>query len=361
MRVGSRRRVVLAFLALALSALVPATEADAQRRRLFLDWTPIPAGEPDKPAEPAAPLPAAVPLPPATHQTVCDFVGPFRDGAPLWGRMDPILQSNLESAVDQLQLHSAIQSQKLALSLTDITDLEEPRVAALNGDFMMYAASLPKIAILLAAFERIAAGDMELDYNTEFLLKAMIRISSNRAAAAMMERVGLPFIGDVLMSPRYRLYDENHNGGLWAGKAYAQEGMWQRDPLHNLSHGGTAMQIARFYYLLETGQLVSPEHSKRMKAIMGHPGLDHKFVKGLKEVDPDAQFFRKSGSWANWHSDSAIVERAGRRYIAVALADDPNGRVWLERLIRAFDRVIFNTPLLQQVTAPGGAELALKR
>jgi beta-lactamase class A len=353
MRVRSRRRVALA-LGLSLSAAL-AAEAEAQARRLFLRWPPIIASEP---AEPAAPV---VPPPAATHQTVVDLVGPFRDAAPLWGRMDPFLQSNLESAVEQLQLTPAIESQKLAVSLTDITDLEEPRVAALNGDFMMYAASLPKIAILLAAFERIAAGEMALDYNTEFLLKAMIRLSSNRAAAAMMERVGLPFIADVLTSPRYRLYDEAHNGGLWAGKAYAQSGLWQRDPLHNLSHGGTAMQIARFYYLLETGQLVSPEHSQRMKAILGHPGIDHKFVKGMKEVDPDARLFRKSGSWANWHSDSAIVERAGRRYIAVALCDDPNGRVWLERLIRAFDHVIFSTPTLQQVRAPIGSELALKR
>jgi len=234
-----------------------------------------------------------------------------------------------------------------------------PRVAAINGDLMMYAASLPKIAVLLAAFERAAAGELALDSHTVAVLKSMIRYSSNTAASEMMQKVGIPFIADVLASPRYRLYDESLNGGLWAGKAYAQEGLWQRDPLHNLSHGGTPMQIARFYYLLETGQLVSPEYSQQMKEILGHPGLIHKFVKGMKERDPDALIFRKSGSWANWHSDSAIVERAGRRYIAVALTDVPDGRQWLEVLIRAFDTVIFSTAMVQQASAAPVTPIAL--
>jgi len=291
--------------------------------------------------------------------TTLDLVGPFPDRAPLWRDVDPLLQSSLVKMIGQIGLMPAAERLNLALALVDITDVNSPRVAAINGDYMMYAASLPKIAILLAAFERIAAGQLVLDAHTLAVLKAMIRYSSNTAASEMMGKVGLPFIADVLSSPRYRLYDESHNGGLWAGKAYAQEGLWQRDPLHNLSHGGTPMQIARFYYLLETGQLVSPEYSQQMKEILGHPGIIHKFVKGMKERDPDALIFRKSGSWANWHSDSAIVERAGRRYIAVALSDDPDGRHWLEVLIQAFDTVIFSTPVVQRASAPPVSAIAL--
>lgn len=311
-----------------------------------LRWKPIASGAPSV----------------APSLTAVDLVGPFPDRAPLWDRVDPLLQRNLEREVEGLGLMSAADRLRLAVSLVDITDLDAPRVAALNGDHMMYAASLPKIAILLAAFERIAAGQLRLSESNEFLLEAMIRISSNRAASAMMERVGVPFIADVLAAPRYRLYDELHNGGLWVGKAYAQDGLWQRDPLHNLSHGATPMQIARFYYLLETGQLVSPEHSRQMKGILGSPGIDHKFVKGMRKIDPEAKLFRKSGSWANWHSDSAIVERNGRSYIAVALCDDPAGRAWLEKLIGAFDDVIFSTPQVQQVRSPALLpEIALQR
>ena len=159
----------------------------------------------------------------------------------------------------------------------------------------------------------------------------------------------MEYIATVLRSPRYRLYDESRNGGLWIGKNYAQAGLWRRDPLHNLSHGATTMQVARFYYLLETGNLVSPEHSRRMKNILSQSEINHKFFRGIKEVYPYAAVYRKSGTWQHWHADSAIVEHDGRRYIAVALAESPQGGEWLQRMIVAMDRLIFEAPAQQAV------------
>ena len=170
----------------------------------------------------------------------------------------------------------------------------------------------------------------------------------------MMQRVGKPFIADVLQRPRYRLYDPKRGGGLWAGKDYAQAGLWRRDPMRNLSHAATAMQVARFYYLLETGNLVSPEASRKMKEILGAPGIDHKFVAGLGAVAPDARIYRKSGTWAQWHSDSAIVEHGGRKYIAVALAESSQGGLWMRELIVALDRLILEGPE-HRVAKAGGA------
>jgi beta-lactamase class A len=168
----------------------------------------------------------------------------------------------------------------------------------------------------------------------------MIRNSSNTAASDILDRVGMDYLADLLQSPRYRLYDPEKNGGLWVGKEYGKAPAWRRDPLHNLSHGATALQVARFYYLLETGQLVSPEISKLMKSILSHPAIKHKFVKGLKKVQPDSEIYRKSGTWGPYHSDSAIVEHDGRRYIAVALAKSRQGEQWLQKLIVALDDII---------------------
>jgi beta-lactamase class A len=266
------------------------------------------------------------------------------DRAPLWSRVDTRLQRGLESSLDALGLGRAIREKNLAVSLVDITDSAHPRVAAVNGDHMLYAASLPKIAVLLGAFERIAEGSMTLDEATEASLTRMIRVSSDEDAAAMMQRVGKPFIAGVLQHPRYRLYDPKHNGGLWAGKDYAQAGLWRRDPLQNLAHAATAMQVARFFYLLETGNLVSPDASRKMKEILSRPGIEHKFVAGLASIAPNAQIYRKSGTWAQWHSDSAIVEHDGRRYIAVALAEDPAGGLWMREIIVALDRLILEGP-----------------
>jgi beta-lactamase class A len=270
-----------------------------------------------------------------------DEIAPFEDMAPLWSYRDVELQGEVEALLARLQLEEHVRQRRLALAFVDVSESEAPRVAAVNGDVMMYAASLPKIAVLLGAFEKIAQGKMPLDRETEVLMRRMIGESSNEASTELMTRVGKEYIARVLLSPRYRLYDPRHNGGLWVGKDYARAGLWRRDPLHNLSHGATAMQVARFYYLLATGNLVTPEHSLMMKDILSRTELGHKFVAALRKIRPDANLFRKSGSWGTFHSDSVLVERNGRSYIAVALSNDRNGQRWLERIIVALDGLIF--------------------
>lgn len=257
---------------------------------------------------------------------------------------DTRIQAALEASLKKLALDRAVQDGRLAAALVDITDPARPRMAQVNGDRMMYAASLPKIAILLGAFQKAAEDKLTLDAAALVDLKQMIRSSSNGAASTMLRRVGMDYLAKVLQSERYRLYDPALNGGLWVGKSYGRGAAARRDPLHNLSHGATAYQVARFYYLMETGQLVSPEASRKMKEILGSPALHHKFVKGLEQVHPDAQLYRKSGTWRTFHADSAIVERSGRRYIAVGLADDPRGGDWMRELIVAMDAIVFSEP-----------------
>ena len=253
--------------------------------------------------------------------------------------LDPELQSGLERTLTRLGLHQAVQRKQLSVALVDITQLHQPRVAAVNGDEMIYAASLPKLAILLGAFVLIEKGHMRLDAATRDTLTRMIRGSSNPAATTILNRVGMSRLAAILRSDRYRLYDPAMNGGLWVGKAYGKQPARQRDPLHNLSHGATALQVARFYYLLETGQLLSPELVKEMKDILSRPAIQHKFVKGL-QARPGSKIYRKSGTWRQWHSDSVMVERDGFKYIAVALAQHPQGGQWLTQLIAPLDDLI---------------------
>jgi beta-lactamase class A len=253
---------------------------------------------------------------------------------------DPGLQKGLEDCLTSLRLQNAVVEKNLSIALVDITDPSSPRKAYANPNEMMYAASLPKIAILLGAFERISRGDMQLNDKTWNELQQMIRYSSNEAATHLLQQVGKEFLANLLQSPRYRLYDPDRNGGLWVGKDYSASSAWKRDPLHNLSHGATALQVARFYYLLETGRLVSPGISRLMKGILDNPAINHKFVKGLRAIYPDARIFRKSGTWKEFHSDSGIIEHEGYRYIAVALSRNPDGGMWLSDLIVQLDTLV---------------------
>jgi len=251
----------------------------------------------------------------------------------LWDRTDPTLQQRLERILADLNLARAAKREKLAVVLVDVTDLNEPRVAAVNGNRMVYAASIPKLAILLGAFVEVREGNMQLDAETRASLTRMIRYSSNVDATRMLNRIGKQRLLEILRSEEFRLYDPEVNGGLWVGKEYGKSAAYERDPLHNLSHGATAMQVARFYYLLETGRVVGKRLSVVMKSMLGDPGIDHKFVKGLRGY-PDAEIYRKSGSWKRWHGDSAIVEAAGLKYIVVGLAEDRGGGKWLSTLIK---------------------------
>ena len=264
-------------------------------------------------------------------------------------RLDVTLQRELETTLGRLGLIQAISNKQLSVALVDMTHFAHPRVAAVNRDQMFYAASLPKIAILLGAFVLIEQGEMTLDPKTHALLTRMIRQSSNAAATTILHRIGKPNLAMILQSDRFRLYDPAVNGGLWVGKDYGKAPAWKRDPLHHLSHGATALQVARFYYLLETQQLVSPELCRTMKQILAKPAVHHKFVKGL-QARPGSTIYRKSGTWGDWHADSALVERGLYKYIAVALAYHPHGGTWLSRLIVSLDDLIVRSQPL-----PAGA------
>ena len=265
---------------------------------------------------------------------------------------DADMHRALVMQVAKLRLTQAVQQKQLGIALVDITDPGYPRMADVNGDVMFYAASLPKIAILLGAFQRAAEGTLPLDDIIVSQLTRMIRYSSNADATVMLNRVGKDYLAELLQSDRYKLYDPSYGGGLWVGKEYAKTGAWKRDPINNFSHGATAYEVARFYYLLETDRLVSVESCKRMKEILSKPAITHKFVRGLNHHRPGSSVYRKSGSWKYFHSDSAIVERDGRRYIAVAWAVDPRGDEWLSRLIVALDDIIFAPANMMPSTQP---------
>lgn len=255
---------------------------------------------------------------------------------------DPELQHGLVHAVNEIGLDHAIANGNLALALVDVTDLANPKVASLNGTKMMYAASLPKIVILFGLFKRVEEGSITYEGSVKSMAEQMIRYSSNWAATELFDLVQPEFLANLLVSPKYQLYDPAHGGGLWVGKEYSKASAWRREPLQNLTHAATALQTARFYYLLLTDQLVAKELRPLMESALDSPGLEHKFVLGMKQYCPKAKLLRKSGSWEAFHSDSAVISHNGKRYIAVGLTHHSNGTAWLEKLIPRLDEVIFH-------------------
>jgi len=245
---------------------------------------------------------------------------------------DMELQHGLEEILREHMLSTAVDNKTLAIFIADLSDFDNPRLAYVNGNHMMYAASLPKIAILVAAFVEIDRQQLELDESLWKDMNRMIRYSDNSAASRVLDRVGRDDLLNILQEPKYLLYDREHGGGLWVGKAYSKDVAYRRDPLANLSHGATVIQAARIYYMLITGKLLGPEMSIKMLEVLSKPGINHKLVKGLRTKYPDAVIYRKSGSWKQYHSDSVMVESGNNHYIIVGLVEHPNGSRWLTNL-----------------------------
>lgn len=264
---------------------------------------------------------------------------------PLVVLVDEKLQSNLELELQKDAVwNNLLKKKKMAVGIVDLSDPENAKFARINGDKMMYAASLPKLAILLGASQ--ALEDKQLAETPEVIddMRIMISKSDNQAATRMIERIGFEKIESTLRDPKYQLYDKKRGGGLWVGKRYAKFGIRNGDPLHDISHGATVTQVCRFYYLLAMGRLVSRDRSLQMLEYLVDPELHHKFVNSLDKLAPDAKVYRKSGTWKNWHADSALVWGTHwRRYIVVGLIEDKNGEQILRQLIPAVENVLLKT------------------
>lgn len=282
-----------------------------------------------------------LPLLPALAQspsspTLPLFIPPKRVVS-LSDNQDPQLQQKLESILQNNRLWASLLSkEKMAVGLVDLENPEAPRYASINGSTMLYAASLPKIGILLAISQALEDGGLAETQEVVKDLHDMIRYSSNQAATRLIDLLGFEKIAATLTDSRYKLFDPQHGGGLWVGKRYAKTGRYFPDPIKGLSHAATVEQVCKFYYLLATGNLVSFERSRQMLDAMGEPGIHHKFVRALDEQGSKAHVYRKSGTWSIWHADSMLVwGQPGERYILVGLVEDYRGGQILRELVPA--------------------------
>jgi beta-lactamase class A len=268
------------------------------------------------------------------------FSGP--EWRPLSQRRDQRLQAGLEAALKQHEAWRLLLDQgKMAVGLVDLSNPKAPRFAQVNGDTMMYGASLPKLMVLLAAFQGFEDGALKETPQVHRDLIEMIRRSSNPAASQVIGQIGLRKIEALASDPRYRFYDPQKGGGIWLGGTYSHGGEQNPEPITGLSHTATAYQLCRFYYLLAYGRLISPERSRQMLKILAFPDLPGKFVSVLEKAVPPNHLYRKSGEVRGFHADSILVwGETWRRYILVALIKDDRGEQILKELVPVAEHVL---------------------
>ncbi len=250
--------------------------------------------------------------------------------------VDASLQTKLQAVDTELRSRFGMMTNDTDVGVLDLNTL---RLAMIHPDREEYAASIPKIGILLAYFQLLPEVAAHLSPPTRHELGLMIKVSDNEMAAKYSRELGLKPIQAVLDG--YHFYDPNRGGGIWVGKHYGKGGERFGDPIADHSHAATVRQLLRFYLMLEQGRLVSPAASKTMREIFESPDIPHepiKFVKGM--TGRAVQIIRKSGSWEDWLHDSAVVTGAGRHYIVVALTRHARGDEYLEALAPRIDDLV---------------------
>jgi beta-lactamase class A len=279
------------------------------------------------PVAAAEPAPATRPVVDAAY--ALDFDTP----------VDAKLQAKLAEIDAALRARFDMTNAQTAVGLLDLTG--RPRLAVLRPDREEYAASVPKVGILLAYFDAHPEAATRLDPAVRHDLGLMAKASNNEMAAKFSRELGLVEIQKVL-TDKYHLYDVARGGGIWVGKHYGKDAERHPSPVGHNSHAATVRQLLRFWLMLEQGKLVSPEASSTMREIFASPDIPHdeiKFVKGL-EGRPGVQIVRKWGSWEDYLHDTAVVTAPGRHYVLVALTRHPKGDAYLEALAQQVDDVM---------------------
>lgn len=247
--------------------------------------------------------------------------------------VDPPLQRAVEEIDARLRARYGMTDSQTAVGVLDLRRL---RLAMTNPDRIEYAASIPKVGILLAYFQLHPEASNHLDPEALHELGLMAKASSNEMAAKYSRAMSLAAIQEVLNS--YGFYDAARGGGIWVGKHYGPNSERIGDPVADHSHAATVRQLLRYWLMLEQGRLVSPEASRRMREIFESPSIPHdhhKFVEGLD--GRGLEIIRKWGSWQDWLHDSAVIKGEGRHYILVGLTHHPQGDAYLVELARAVD------------------------
>lgn len=247
--------------------------------------------------------------------------------------VDPALQASVAGLDGRLRAKYGMAENQTAVGVLDLKTL---RLALVRPDAIDYAASVPKIGILLAWFQSHPEAVSSPDAATRHELGLMIKVSDNAMATKFSVPLGIPRVQEVLNS--YGFYDAAHGGGIWFGKHYGKVGERIVDPVGGHSHGATARQLMRYYLLLEQDKLVSAEASRVMREIFRSPEIPHledRFVKGL--AGRGLEIRRKSGWWETWSHDTAVVTGPGRHYIVVAMTHHAKGAEYLEEFAAAVD------------------------
>ncbi|MBP7934392.1 MAG: hypothetical protein KA354_07055 [Phycisphaerae bacterium] len=151
--------------------------------------------------------------------------------------VDVSLQAKVEEIDASLRRRYGMTTEQTAVGVLDLRVL---RLAMIHPDRIEYAASVPKIGILLAYFQVHPEAATRLDAVRRHELGLMVKASSNEMAAKYSRQLGLQVIQGVLNDAGF--YDRARGRGLWLGLHYGKGDERYPDPVGDHSHAATTFR-----------------------------------------------------------------------------------------------------------------------
>lgn len=209
--------------------------------------------------------------------------------------IDGELEVEIERYVKSLRSKGAIRGdERTAWLVYDLT--ANTKLASINENASLQAASMIKPLVALAYFHQVKAGKLQYGSTTRRHMELMIQRSSNPSTNWVMRQTGGPAATAALLKRHYPSLSQQ----LYLVEYIPSNGRTYR----NRSSAG---DYGRYLKAMWKGQL---PYSQEMKRLMGLPGRD-RLYSNAKRVPSGTKVYNKTGSTAMCCGDMGILVAKG--------------------------------------------------
>ena len=257
-------------------------------------------------------------------------------------RLDRLVTDTARAAVAKFG-QGGLGENKLALTVIDLNDREQPRLASYRGQEMIYPASVVKLFYLAFAHQQLEAGVVKQSADLDRALRDMIVESSNDATHAVVDVVTGTTAGPELDEAALREWIDkrnamnryfaslgyekiNVNQKTWCEGPYGRERQGLGPNFENRNKLTTEATARLMYEIARRGAVSRPRSRQMLDLLRRNP-----FEKGDeqatdftgKALPPGSELYSKAGWTSTTRHDVAYVRLPnGAEYVLAVFTVD---------------------------------------
>ncbi|MGV3724248.1 MAG: serine hydrolase, partial [Actinomycetota bacterium] len=229
----------------------------------------------------------------------------------------------------QNELQQAVREAPARMASVYVQDIGSGLVAAANPDYQHLAASLIKLPVMGAVYEKWEAAPERKTRITRTWMEWMITVSDNGSTDRLIDLVNGPEVVTRFCSERG----------------------WDRLKVRHaiLNHRGrrglnqcTAREVGEFMAALDRRELVNEQADEEMWQVLCRSKKLLRIPAGVPDA-PEFQVGNKTGTLSNALHDAAIVRTPRAHYSVCILLTRPRGEARGNRFCKEISRRIFDT------------------